>query len=135
MKNIKSLIRELVEEQLKEMSTTAGAGGYNTPFAFKGKRGKNTKLPTVVMPLSLNEVSFRNFTKNINQTSPKYKIRKSLRELRNRVNELNSLVEYSSQLKESMGDDKVYWNSTKQQINELAIKLVKTIKKLNNLHQ
>jgi hypothetical protein len=33
---LKKLIRELVEEELAEISTSANAGPYNTPFAFRG---------------------------------------------------------------------------------------------------
>jgi hypothetical protein len=33
---LKRLIRELVDEELKEVSTSDGAGPYNTPYAFRG---------------------------------------------------------------------------------------------------
>ena len=41
---IKSLVEEIVEEEdLDEITTTAGVAGYNTPFAFTGKKGKKKK--------------------------------------------------------------------------------------------
>ena len=40
---IKSVLRELQEEELDEITTTAGVDGYNTPFAFSGKKGKKKK--------------------------------------------------------------------------------------------
>ena len=41
---IKSLVEEIVEEEdLDEITTTAGAPGYMTPFAFKGKKKKKKK--------------------------------------------------------------------------------------------
>ena len=41
---IKSLVEEIVEEEdLDEISTTASVDGYNTPFAFTGKKGKKKK--------------------------------------------------------------------------------------------
>jgi hypothetical protein len=41
---IKSLVEEIVEEEdLDEITTTAGVDGYNTPFAFTGKKGKKKK--------------------------------------------------------------------------------------------
>ena len=41
---IKSLVEEIVEEDdLDEITTTASVDGYNTPFAFTGKKGKKKK--------------------------------------------------------------------------------------------
>jgi len=40
---IKSVLRELQDEELDEITTTAGVDGYNTPFAFTGKKGKKKK--------------------------------------------------------------------------------------------
>ena len=41
---IKSLVEEIVEEEdLDEITTTASVDGYNTPFAFTGKKGKKKK--------------------------------------------------------------------------------------------
>ena len=38
---IKSLVEEIVEEEdLDEITTTAGVDGYSTPNAFDGKKGK-----------------------------------------------------------------------------------------------
>jgi|TARA_B110000977_G_C10770924_1_gene374610 hypothetical protein len=41
----KSAIRKAVIEVIEELSTTSGAGGYMTPFAFSknGKKNKATK--------------------------------------------------------------------------------------------
>ena len=35
---IKEILDELTEEDLEEITTTAAAPGYMTPFAFKGKK-------------------------------------------------------------------------------------------------
>ena len=46
---IKSLTEELLdEEDLEEITVTGDAAGYNTPFAFMGKKGKkkNKKIST-----------------------------------------------------------------------------------------
>ena len=40
---IKSLIEEIHEEDLEEATTTGDIDGYNTPFAFTGKKGKKKK--------------------------------------------------------------------------------------------
>ena len=42
---IKSLTEEILdEEELDEMTVTGNIDGYNTPFAFTGKKGKKRKL-------------------------------------------------------------------------------------------
>ena len=40
---IKSVLRELQEEELEEITVTGNVAGYNTPFAFSGNKGKNKK--------------------------------------------------------------------------------------------
>ncbi len=41
---IKSLTEEILdEEDLEEITTTGNVDGYNTPFAFTGKKGKKKK--------------------------------------------------------------------------------------------
>jgi hypothetical protein len=40
---IKSLTKEIEEEDLDEITATGDVAGYNTPFAFTGKKGKKKK--------------------------------------------------------------------------------------------
>ena len=40
---IKSLTLEIAKEDLDEMTATGNVAGYNTPNAFRGKKGKNKK--------------------------------------------------------------------------------------------
>ena len=40
---IKSVLRELQEEELEEITVTGNIAGYNTPFAFSGNKGKKKK--------------------------------------------------------------------------------------------
>ncbi len=37
----KSTIRRAIKEVIEELSTSAAAGGYQTPFAFSKKKGDN----------------------------------------------------------------------------------------------
>ena len=44
--NLRSLIRSIfteIESELDEITTTGNIAGYNTPFAFTGKKGKTKK--------------------------------------------------------------------------------------------
>ena len=42
---IKSIVEELMEdgEELEEITVTGNVDGYNTPFAFSGKKGKKRR--------------------------------------------------------------------------------------------
>ena len=40
---IKSVLRELQQEELEEITVTDNVDGYETPFAFTGKKGKKKK--------------------------------------------------------------------------------------------
>ena len=40
---IKSVLRELQEEELEEITVTGNVAGYNTPFAFSGNKGNKKK--------------------------------------------------------------------------------------------
>jgi len=40
---LRKIIRELIDDELDEMTTTASAGPYNTPYAFTGKKKQNEK--------------------------------------------------------------------------------------------
>ena len=40
MKDTKQLIRELIDEVLKEMTSTGAVAGYMTPAAFRGHKSK-----------------------------------------------------------------------------------------------
>ena len=40
---IKSVLRELQEEELEEITVTGNIAGYNTPFAFSGNKGNKKK--------------------------------------------------------------------------------------------
>ena len=55
-----SILAFIKEDELDEMSTTASAPGYSTPFAFKKKKKK------------VNEVSYGDFKRNT-ESSPRKK--------------------------------------------------------------
>lgn len=42
-KTLRQVIRELVEDELEEISGTAAAGGFYTPYAFSGDKSANLK--------------------------------------------------------------------------------------------
>ena len=55
---IKSLTEEILdEEDLDEITTTAGAPGYMTPFAFKGKKKKKKKVDEALENKDLKQIT------------------------------------------------------------------------------
>ena len=130
---LREIIRELIESELDEMSTSGGAGAYLTPRAFKGKKGENEALP---MHRYLSEASYRRFKGKISETTANAKIRKSLREMKRSIKEMNSLIDFSNKLKEEMGgDNKGKWNKVKEQIDIMSSQLNEIQTKLKTLYK
>lgn len=139
---LREIIRELIEAELDEISISGGVGGYLTPYAFKGKKGKNKALDIYrrmgFTPITenLNEASYRKFKGKISETTTNAKIRKSLREMRRCAKEMNTLIEFSSRLKEEMGGDNgEKWRNVKEQIDIISSQLNEMQKKLKTLYK
>lgn len=85
---------------------------------------------------TLNEISYRKYNQTINTTTPKHKIRKSLRELRRYVKEINTLIDFNNRLKLEMGETNTHhWDSIKEQLDELSKELLQIGKKIKTLHK
>jgi Mg2+ and Co2+ transporter CorA len=139
---LREIIRELIEAELDEISTSGGVPGYLTPYAFAGKKGKNKALDIYrrmgFTPITenLNEASYRKFKGKISETTTNAKIRKSLREMRRCAKEMNTLIEFSSRLKEEMGGDNgEKWRTVKEQIDIISSQLNEMQKKLKTLYK
>lgn len=139
---LREIIRELIEVELDEISTSGAAGAYLTPYAFKGKKGRNKALDiyrrmgyTPIME-NLNEASYRKFKGKISETTANAKIRKSLREMKRSIKEMNALIEFSSRLKEEMGsDNSERWYKVKEQVDLMSSQLNEMQKKLKTLYK
>ena len=130
---LREIIRELIESELDEMSTSGGAGAYLTPYAFKGKKDKNEALP---VHRYLSEASYRRFKGKISETTTNAKIRKSLREMKRCVKEMNALIYFSSRLKEEMGNNNnERWFKVKEQIDVMSSQINEMSKKLKTLYK
>jgi len=139
---LREIIRELIEAELDEISTSGGVPGYLTLYAFAGKKGKNKALDIYrrmgFTPITenLNEASYRKFKGKISETTTNAKIRKSLREMRRCAKEMNTLIEFSSRLKEEMGGDNgEKWRNVKEQIDIISSQLNEMQKKLKTLYK
>lgn len=122
-KKLHFIIKELITQELKEMSTTAGVSGYLTPRAFKKNKIKESKF--------LKEASYRRFKNKISQNSSNIKTKKALREIQKCLNELESIVDFNKKLKEEIGENKITNNN--KQLVSIYKKLIEINKKIKTL--
>ena len=140
---------------IKEMSTSAGAGGYETPNAFgelsndsieilgykKVKKVKKVKTEAVkesdFMKFSkqmfINEISYNTYKKDPVAT-PKHKINKSINLINKGLKEIEHVVNHNVRLKQEIGvDNSIYWKSSREnlaKISELLLRVSRQLKEL-----
>ena len=113
-----SILAFIKEDELDEMSTTASAPGYSTPFAFKKKKKK------------VNEVSYGDFKRNT-ESSPRQKIAKGIRQVNKMIKEIEKIVEHNFRLKTELDmNSGTFLRSTNKQVHEIGARLKKQENKL-----
>ena len=140
MDKLKEIIRELIKKELEEASTSANVPGYQTPYAFSGGRKKDKKKKKKIATNStgyskVNEGRYHDY-RNDDSLSPKQKIGRSMREIRDSLNELNRLVKMNVRLKNELNvDSRSYWKNTHKALNKISERLVKLANKVGQLQQ
>ena len=134
---LKEIIRELIKKELEEASTSAATPGYQTPMAFSGGRKKDKKkkrdIAKAVYNESINEGRYHDY-RNDESMTPKQKIGRSMREIRDSLNELNRLVKMNVRLKNELKvDSRSYWKNTHKALNKISERLVKLANKVGQL--
>ena len=137
MDKLKEIIRELIKKELEEASTSAATPGYQTPMAFSGGRKKDKKkkkdIAKAVYNESINEGRYHDY-RNDDSLSPKQKIGRSMREIRDSLNELNKLVKMNVRLKNELNvNSQSYWKNTHKALNKISERLVKLANKVGQL--
>ena len=138
MDKLKEIIRELIRNELDEASTSANVPGYQTPYAFSGGRKKDKKKKKKIATNStgyskVNEGKYHDY-RNDDTLSPKQKIGRSMREIRDSLNELNKLVKMNVRLiNELKVDSRSYWKNTHKALNKISERLVKLANKVGQL--
>ena len=137
MDKLKEIIRELIKKELEEASTSAATPGYQTPMAFSGGRKKDKKkkrdIAKAVYNESINEGRYHDY-RNDESMTPKQKIGRSMREIRDSLNELNKLVKMNVRLKNELKvDSRSYWKNTHKALNKISERLVKLANKVGQL--
>ena len=137
MDKLKEIIRELIKKELEEASTSAATPGYQTPMAFSGGRKKDKKkkrdIAKAVYNESINEGRYHDY-RNDESMTPKQKIGRSKREIRDSLNNLDKLVKMNVRLKNELKvDSRSYWKNTHKALNKISERLVKLANKVGQL--
>ena len=83
---------------------------------------------------SINEGKYHQY-RNDDSLSPKQKIGYSMREVRDKLNELDKLVKMNVRLKNEIGVDSTsYWKNTHRAMNKISERLIKLANKVGQLY-
>jgi hypothetical protein len=136
------------EEEIDEMSTTAGVPGYQTPFAFgaaddeamekMGYKKVKTKKDESVYKQMMNQLFEMRYSdyKNDASASPKTKVNKSIAEVNRLLGEIEKIVHRNIRLKTEMGvNSNDYWKNTSRNFGKISERLVRINNKLKELSQ
>ena len=135
---LKEIIRELIKNELEEASVTGNVAGYETPMAFSGGRKKDKKKKKNISTNStgynvVKEGKYHNY-RNDESMTPKQKIGRSMREVRDSLNGLSKTIDMSVKLKTELKvDSKDYWKTTNKALTKISERLVKLANKVGRL--
>ena len=136
---LKEIIRELIRNELAEISVTGGIDGGEgppkTPFAFgkKKKKKKENESTSNSGYTKVNEGKYHDY-RNDESLSPKQKIGRSMREVRDGLNNLEKLVKMNVRLKNELNvNSGSYWKNTHKALHKISERLVKLANKVGQL--
>ena len=138
---LKEIIRELIRQELEEVSVTGnldgGEGPPRTPYAFYGGRKKDKEKKKKIAQAGgytkVHEGKYHEY-RNDESMTPKQKIGKSMREIRDSLNELDKLVKMNVRLKNELNvDSRSYWKNTHKALRRVSERLVKLANKVGQL--
>tara|TARA_B100001094_G_scaffold89698_1_gene85680 strand:- start:1510 stop:1932 length:423 start_codon:yes stop_codon:yes gene_type:complete len=133
---LKEIIRELIKKELAEATTSGATPGYQTPNAFTGGKGKKKKKEISTNSTGYNVVKEGKYHdyRNDESLSPKQKIGRSMREVRDGLQNLERLVKMNVKLKNELKvNSQSYWKNTHKALNKISERLVKLANKVGQL--
>ncbi len=132
----------MVKEELKEASVTGnidgGEGPPKTPYAFQGKKKKDKEKENKIATNStgykkISEGKYHDY-RNDDTLTPKQKIGRSMREVRDSLSGLERLVKMNVRLKNELNvDSRSYWKNTHKALHKISERLVKLANKVGQL--
>jgi len=132
------------EKELEEASMTGnidgGEGPPQTPYAFqsKKKRGQDKKKEDEISTnstgfIKVNEGKYHQW-RNDESLTPKQKIGRSMREVRDSLNGLSKTIDMSVKLKNELKvNSSDYWKTTNKALTKISERLVKLANKVGKL--
>ena len=138
---LRKYIRELIQQELDEASVTGaldgGEGPPRTPYAFSGGRKKDKdkkkKIANAAGYSKVTEGKYHDY-RNDETMTPKQKIGRSMREVRDSLNGLSKTIDMSVKLKTELKvDSKDYWKTTNTALTKISERLVKLANKVGRL--
>ena len=143
---LRKFIREIIKQELKEASVTGnidgGEGPPKTPAAFRKKKSKRIKKaghedghkdPAISGYSKVNEGKYHEY-RNDDTMTPKQKIGRSMREVRDGLNNLENLVKMNVKLKNELNvNSQSYWKNTHKALHKISERLVKLANKVGQL--
>ena len=135
---LRKYIRELIQQELKEASVTGGIDGGEgppkTPYAFGKKKKKEDEISTNSTGYKkVNEGKYHDY-RNDESLTPKQKIGRSMREVRDGLNGLEKLVKMNVKLKNELNvNSQSYWKNTHKALHKISERLVKLANKVGQL--
>jgi len=142
--SLENKLRERIQEYLldeissiEEASTSAATPGYQTPYAFSGGKKKDKekekKIASAAGYSKVNEGRYHQY-RNDETMTPKQKIGKSMREVKNSLAELSKLIDMNVRLKKEMNvNSGSYWKNTHKALHKISERLVKLANKVGQL--
>jgi len=143
------------EANVEEVSTSAGAGPYSTPFSFgkakdstvnavgytkvkKKDMTKDIKKESQFVQMSramhINEISYKDYKSDSTTTSSK-KVNQSIHEVNKKMYEIEQIVKRNLKLKqETKVNNSEFWKSTQGKMYKISERLIRIAQQLKELN-
>ena len=141
LETLRKYIRELIQQELEEASVTGaidgGAGPPRTPYEYSGgpkkDKDKKKKIANAAGYSKVTEGKYHDY-RNDETMTPKQKIGRSMREVRDSLSQLEGLVKMNVRLKNELNvNSQSYWKNTHKALHKISERLVKLANKVGQL--
>ena len=105
---------------------------------WKGKKSAmNETLEKIIKEELLNEVTYNKFKKDVKFRTKSEQLHKAIREVKNKLQEIDRIVEYTSRMKQELSEDGGinYWKATQKNVATISEMVNQLNNKIKNLNQ
>ena len=126
------------EEELEEMSTSAGVAPITTPYAFSKKEKKKMKYPGVAEAMDHKYEQliegYRDFALGNGKRSPNDTVNNAIREVAKQLKSIEETIKYTSRLKTESGISHSGFSSgTHNALRKISERLIKISERVRSL--